>query len=98
LLTEGVALSSRDNKDIENKVLAELYYTDFLGDKSKSERQNNILDLEFSVEQLLLAKEEDKFGKSDDGQDLATRVSAQYAPRNGFFDAFESQGGVKQFI
>ena len=65
----------------------------FMSDKPNAEKHHNILDLNFFPERLtaesLLEIE---------SLDLVSYVQCNYLPKNGFFDQFESQGGVKSFI
>jgi len=61
-----------------------------------------VLDLGFTIEGILALEcsEQDGPMSADvrDAEEFAVRVSALYKPKNGFFDSFEQQGGVKIFI
>jgi hypothetical protein len=63
-------------------------------DKLVSESAHNILDLQFNIDQLGLSSPE----LADEDEDVAQRVTRLYAPRCGFFEQFEKEGGVKSFI
>jgi ribonuclease BN (tRNA processing enzyme) len=79
--------------EIGESDVIESVFDKFMSDKVASQKHHNILDLNFFPEHLtaecLLETEP---------TDLASHVQSNYLPKNGFYDQFESQGGVKQFI
>lgn len=64
-----------------------------MSDKKFAEAHHNILDLNFFTEHLT-----ENVLIEEDPTDVVSHVQSNYMPKNGFFDQFESQGGVKQFI
>jgi len=65
-----------------------------MANKQVSESAHNILDLHFNIDQLGLSASE----LAEEDEDVAQRVTRLYAPRCGFFEQFEREGGVKSFI
>jgi hypothetical protein len=64
-------------------------YASFLADKVQAERQNNILDLGFSMERINSAQEEEATAFACDiidTEEFALKVSSMYKPKNGFYD------------
>lgn len=53
------------------------------------------------MERINLAPEEDMTAFAcdiTDTEEFAIRISSMYKPKNGFYDQFEKEGGVKTFI
>lgn len=79
------AISFKSTDSIES------VFSTFMLNKTAQQHQN-ILNLNFNADNLQAA-----ISTEEDLMDVS-RVQSSYLPRNGFFDQFESQGGVKQFI
>lgn len=79
LLKQGVVLSASAVSDDDiNELTVEAVYAKFASDLGRSEKANNILDLEFEDESVCgLAS-----------QVTGQTISAQYQPKHSFFDFF----------
>lgn len=89
----AVALTSDKTGEFEKTDSMQSVYDKFMSDKKQAEAYHNILDLNFITEALT-----DDVLIEEDPADIVSHVQSNYMPKNGFFDQFESQGGVKQFI
>ena len=71
-------------------------YQALKADLTVSQKQNNILNLEFSVEEVMANM--NKESEPADQVDLLDHIQSQYVQECGFFEAFQKNGGVKKFI
>lgn len=68
-------------------------YEKFMANQPQAERQNNILDLGFSMERLNSAPEEESTAFAVDitnAEEFAVKIASMYKPNNGFYDQFEN--------
>lgn len=97
VLNAETSLTSKHNKEaVEDKTIQEIYDA-LMSSLPESQGQNNILDLEFLMNEArkLTDAESEQPGEA---ADLLDKIQSQYMQNCGFFEAFQKNGGVKKFI
>lgn len=78
---------------VKNEDSLQSVYDKFMSQPLVAKANNNILNLSFDTNELDVSILVEEFPA-----DVGSYVSTNYMPKNGFFNQFESAGGVKQFI
>ena len=66
-------------------------------DLNQSQNCNNILDLEFNIDEAT-GQEIVPEAEASEATDVLSKIQSQYVQSCGFFEAFQKNGGVKKFI